>query len=239
MKKDFRTGIKHWSNWLRMADKKEAFESFIEKTLSQSRYIHIDFSGRGWSFSKCLRRQGVGGYPNVYVCLQGIDGWLKMARNMSMYTKRNKFWHPYLINTIELRSLWMEIKYIKSTARLLDRDWVNKGGLDLSKEVLWVSVGQRAADLRAVKVGGQQIILLISPVRTRFARAGLIGRIFCWPLTLTAHRFAALWPTETHSTSLERSKPPLLTQSLFKSLAVLLMYFISIHSDLISIEFIK
>ena len=22
-----------------------------------------------------------------------------------MYTKRNKFWHPYLINTIEMRSL--------------------------------------------------------------------------------------------------------------------------------------
>ena len=155
------------------------------------------------------------------------------------YRRGKKYRHPYLINTIEMRSLWMEIKYIKSTARLLDRDWVNKGGLDLSKEVLWVSVGQRAADLRAVKVGGQQIILPISLVRTRFARAGLIGRIFCWPLTLTAHRFAALWPTETHSTSLERSKPPLLTQSLFKSLAVLLMYFISIHSDLISIEFIK
>ena len=34
-----------------------------------------------------------------------------------------------------------EIKYIKSAARLLDRVWVNKGGFDLSKEVLWVSVG--------------------------------------------------------------------------------------------------
>ena len=31
-----------------------------------------------------------------------------------------------------------------------------KKGLDLSKEVLWVSVGQRAADLQAVKVGGQK-----------------------------------------------------------------------------------
>ena len=48
----------------------------------------------------------------------------------------------------------MEIKYFKSPARLLNRDYFNKGGLDLSKEVLWVSVGQRAADLRAVKVGG-------------------------------------------------------------------------------------
>ena len=62
-----------------------------------------------------------------------------------------------------MRSLWMEIKYIKSAARLLDRDWVNKGGLDLSKEVLWVSVDQRAAVLQAVKVGGQKKILPISP----------------------------------------------------------------------------
>ena len=29
-------------------------------------------------------------------------------------------------------------------------------GLDLSKEVLWVSVGQRAVVPRAVKVGGQK-----------------------------------------------------------------------------------
>ena len=54
------------------------------------------------------------------------------------------------------KSLWIEIKYIKIAARLLDRNWVNKGGLDLSVEVLWVSVGQKAAELRAVKVGGQK-----------------------------------------------------------------------------------
>ena len=57
----------------------------------------------------------------------------------------------------------MEIKCIKSAARLLDINCVNKGGLDLSKEVLWVSVGQRAAVLHAVKVGGQKKILPISP----------------------------------------------------------------------------
>ena len=50
----------------------------------------------------------------------------------------------------------MEIKYIKSAARVLKRDCVNKGGLDLFKEVLWVSVGQRASDQQAVKVGGQK-----------------------------------------------------------------------------------
>ena len=46
----------------------------------------------------------------------------------------------------------MEIKYIKSAARVLNRNCVNKRGLDLSKNVLWVSVGQGAADLWAVKV---------------------------------------------------------------------------------------
>ena len=64
----------------------------------------------------------------------------------------------------------MEMKCIKRAARLLEIDCVNKGGLDLSKEVLWISAGQRAAELRAVKVGGQQKILPSGPVRTRFAR---------------------------------------------------------------------
>ena len=47
----------------------------------------------------------------------------------------------------------MEIKYFKSPARLLNRDYFNKRGLDLSKEVLWVSVGEWTAKLQAVKVG--------------------------------------------------------------------------------------
>ena len=57
----------------------------------------------------------------------------------------------------------MEIKFIKSPTTLLERVYVIKGGLDLSKEVLWVFVGQRAAVLRAVKVGGEKKILPISP----------------------------------------------------------------------------
>ena len=48
----------------------------------------------------------------------------------------------------------MGMKYLKSPARLLDRDLVNKGGLDLFKEVLWVSVGQLLLKLQAVRVGG-------------------------------------------------------------------------------------
>ena len=70
------------------------------------------------------------------------------------------------------------MKYLKSAARLLNRNCFNKRDLDLSKEVLWVSLGQRAAEIQAVKVGGQRKILPIGPVQARFARAGLIGRIF-------------------------------------------------------------
>ena len=55
-----------------------------------------------------------------------------------------------------MRSFSIEMKYIKSAARVLNRDCVNKGGLDLSKNVLWVSVGQGAADLQAVKNGGKK-----------------------------------------------------------------------------------
>ena len=61
----------------------------------------------------------------------------------------------------------MGIKKVKSPSRLLNRDCVNKKGLDLSKEVLWISVGQRAADLRAVKVGGQ---------KKKFCRSARCGR---------------------------------------------------------------
>ena len=80
----------------------------------------------------------------------------------------------------------MEIKYIKSPSTLLESVYVNKGGLDLSKEVLWVSVGQRAPELQAVKVGGQQKILPIGPTWAKRVRTGLIGRIFFRPPTLIA-----------------------------------------------------
>ena len=53
----------------------------------------------------------------------------------------------------------MEIEYIKSAAKVLNKDYINTGDLDLSKNVLWVSVGQRAVNLWAVKVGGQKRIL--------------------------------------------------------------------------------
>ena len=134
-----------------------------------------------------------------------------------------------------MRSLWQDKTYLWNASSLLNRDWVNRWDLDLSKEVLWVSGGQRAAELPAIKVGGKKKILPNGPVRTRITRAGPFGRNFFKPPTLMAGSSAVLWPTKTHSTSLERSKPPLLTQTLSKSLVALLVYFISVQSTLISI----
>ena len=68
-----------------------------------------------------------------------------------------------------MRSLWMEIKYIKSAARLLDRDWGSQGGLDLSKKVLWISVGQRGAELHAVKFGDKKEILPLGLAQANWA----------------------------------------------------------------------
>ena len=77
-----------------------------------------------------------------------------------------------------MRVLWSEIKYIKSADRPLDRDYVNKGESDLSKEVLWVFVGQEAAELQPFKVGGQIKILQIGPARAKQVQTGSISRIF-------------------------------------------------------------
>ena len=71
----------------------------------------------------------------------------------------------------------MEIKYIKSAARPLKRGYVNKGGLDLSKEILWpwISVGQRAEELSKLEV---KEILPLGLFQTCFVLAGPSGRIF-------------------------------------------------------------
>ena len=67
----------------------------------------------------------------------------------------------------------MVTKHHKSAARIMDRDCINRGGLDLSKEVLWISVYQRAADLPAVKVGDQKKFL-----PTLHLRAGQSAKFF-------------------------------------------------------------
>ena len=95
------------------------------------------------------------------------------------------------------------------------------------------SNGSRATSHQSWK--SKKKILPSGPVRTLFARA----KLFFKPTTLIAGSSAALWPTETHSTSFERSKPLLLTQYLSKSLEALSIYFISVQSTLISIGLIS
>ena len=58
---------------------------------------------------------------------------------------------------------------------------------------------------------------------------------FFKPQTLTACNFDANWPTETHSTSLERSQPPQQTQVKFRGIEGLLIQVMVCQSDLISI----
>ena len=48
--------------------------------------------------------------------------WVPCQNGLMYYTEAKKDWHPYYINTIEMRSLWTEIKYIQSPDKLLDRD---------------------------------------------------------------------------------------------------------------------
>ena len=146
-------------------------------------------------------------YPNRYTIAVPINGAAYTNGSNENGTLTNKpYWNEGTLNGDY---------YTKSAARLLNRVWVNKRGLDLSKEVLWVFVGQRTAELPAIKVGGLKKILPSGRVRTQFACARKIGRILFQPLTLMAGSSVALWPTETTSTSLERSKPLLLTKSLF------------------------
>ena len=69
---------------------------------------------------------------------------------------------------------------------------VNKGGLYLSKEVLWVSVGQRTAKLQAVKVGDLKKSCCLAKVESNASSLGLSpGRWDC-PQSLTDSNFASL-----------------------------------------------
>ena len=122
--------------------------------------------------------------------------------------------HFYQISTTQIRLVQMENLDIISAAALLTRNYTNKNLQGLWNEILCIFVA-----------------------RVKQVRTGPSCRIFFWPSTLTARSSAVVWPTETHSTSLERSKPLLFTQYLSKS--PFNVYFISIQSDLISIVFVK
>ena len=72
----------------------------------------------------------------------------------------------------------MEIEYLKSAARLMDRDYVNRGGLDLSKKELWVSAGQRAVELLAVKIGGKKKFCCSAQFGPNLPKPGQMAEFF-------------------------------------------------------------
>ena len=102
-------------------------------------------------------------------------------------------------------------KFYDDKTKILNLLWqyLCLGGLDLSREILWVSASQRAAKLWSLKLWRWSIPYLVQEftqaVRVRF-EVWLGGRFF-QPSNLTAYNFATFWPTDAHNTSLERSKP--------------------------------
>ena len=78
---------------------------------------------------------------------------------------------PY-VNEVTLSKQNLSQKFYKS----FELKVCFKRGLDLSKEILWVSVGQLAANLQTVKVGGLKKILPHSQSRTLVAQGRPINR---------------------------------------------------------------
>ena len=138
--------------------------------------------------------------------------------HVSKYTGAKKYWHPYYINTIEMRFYWMEIKSLKSLEQRLSQQRRFRS-FQIGTVGLWRSKGSRASAVRPI----------VSEAGSNRARQNFFYLQLWQPVKLLP-----FGPTETHSTSLERSKTLLLTLSLLKSLAALLTHTISIQSDLIS-----
>ena len=76
--------------------------------------------------------------------------------------------------------------------------------LDLFKEVLCVSASQRAAKLQAVKIGGLKKSCCSAVVEKNTGSSDLISGRSDNLQRLKDYNFAALWPKETHNTSMER-----------------------------------
>ena len=112
---------------------------------------------------------------------------------------------PLKIYTIEMMSFWQDKTCLKSADSDSVRKYVYSGGLDLSQEVLWVSVGQRAAKLWFVKLCEWSHRPGLEPGLTVFRWTPVERQVFFWSPTLTACSFTVLWLTETYNTSLERS----------------------------------
>ena len=94
------------------------------------------------------------------------------------YTRGKKDIPPYYISPIEMKSLWQTITCIKSPSIPLNLTCVCWRSWDLSKEVLWVSVGQLASKLQALNVQGLKKILPISGPRATQVRIGRSAEFF-------------------------------------------------------------
>ena len=91
------------------------------------------------------------------------------------------------IRTIEIRSL-IGKTYPKNTASLLNRDYVYRKGLDLSKEALFCFVSQRTAKLQVLKVGDLKKILPLDgrlgfQSQTKRSSSNFVRPQLCIPLT--------------------------------------------------------
>ena len=74
----------------------------------------------------------------------------------------------------------------------MSKNYVDRGGLDISKEVLWASAGQRTAKLKAVKVGDRKKSCGSTGVEPNKRGPGLSPGQLDYPQILTEHNFAAL-----------------------------------------------
>ena len=99
----------------------------------------------------------------------------------------------------------------------------------------WTKIVNRTAEQLAIKVGGLKKVWQLVPAWACQIQTELSIRIFFKPPTLRVGGPAALWLTETQSTSLEKFKPLLMTYSMFKILEALLRYFTSVQNYLNSI----
>ena len=111
----------------------------------------------------------------------GSDGLMPCFRDSDNHFS---FSHPNVLPTASTLRLGLTFsfcmpyqilkcfKYLLNADSFLIRKCVNRGGLDLSKEVLWISVGQRIAKLQAVKVGDLKKILPLNLSRIKRRRPG-------------------------------------------------------------------
>ena len=119
---------------------------------------------------------------------------------------RQKKIHPFASVWYEIKGHWPNIKHVKSHTYSLGLQAPNRYESDLSNEVLYALVGQKAAKISEVKVGGQKKSARSARPRVHQSRIWLSRQFFIdlqlWPLIFLQPLDLA---TRAHSTSFERS----------------------------------